>query len=82
MADRQRVRVGRTVTYQPTDAEASAGSDAAGALWPAVITLVNAQTGAVNLIVFRGSGVALAKTNVAQGSQKGAYSTRGLASAA
>lgn len=82
MTDRQRVRVGRSVTYSPTDAEAAAGGDASGALWPATVTLVNPVTATVNLIVFRADGTTLAKTAVSLGSQKGSYSTRGLANVA
>lgn len=79
--DRQRIRIGRTVTYSPTDAEATAGGGAAGDLWPALITYVNPD-GMVNIIAFRPSGTTLAKTSIALGAAKGTYSTRGIAAAA
>lgn len=77
MTTRARVRVGKMVTYRPTDAEASTGGDSAGALWPARITKVNATS--VNLFVHEADGTVIAKTSVSQGGAKGQYSFQGLA---
>jgi len=71
------VRVGKSVTYQPTDAEATAGGGSFGDYWPAKITLVAATT--VNLAVFRANGSMLAKTGVLRGGTKGTFGLQGLA---
>lgn len=72
MSDRQRVRVGRDVTYYPTDSEASTGNGAAGDAWSARITNVNSD-GTVNLAVFEADGGLIAKTDVERGGKKGQY---------
>lgn len=72
MSDRQRVRVGRDVTYYPTDSEASTGGGNDGDAWTARITAVN-NDGTVNLCVFEADGGVLAKTDVEQGGRKGQY---------
>lgn len=76
MANRQRVRVGREVSYFPTDAEASTGGDAAGVTWPATLAKVFAD-GTVNLNALQGDGVRLDVTGVAQGQRKGEFDLRG-----
>ena len=81
VTDRQRVRVGRDVAYQPTAAEAAAGGGAAGDIWSGRITAVNPD-GTVGLIVFKANGVVLSLTGVHQGSTAGTFSTRGLAAVA
>lgn len=79
MANRSRVRVGRKVTYFPTDAEATTGGGAAGDQWDATITAVNSDD-TVNLHVLEADGTVIAKTSVAKGTGKGAYHpTFGLA---
>jgi hypothetical protein len=75
---RSRFRPGRRVQYQPTDAEATTGSDVAGALWPATIVKVNAD-GTVNLHVHEADGTVIAKTSVSQGVGKGNFSFVGPA---
>ena len=80
MANRARVRVGRTVTYLPTDAEASTGNGNAGDEWPATITAV-ALDGTVNLSVHEADGGFIAKLAVAQGEQKGQFTLRAGAAA-
>lgn len=72
MGDRQRVRVGRQVTYRPTDGEASAGGGEAGDEWAALITRV-LDDGTVNLCVFEADGGVLAVTAVSQGQAKGTF---------
>jgi hypothetical protein len=69
--------VGRTVRYFPTDAEAAAGGDTAGAAWDATIVKVN-RDGTVNLHVLEGDGTTIAKTNVTQSDRKGGYAFRGV----
>jgi hypothetical protein len=76
MADRQRIRVGRDVSYFPTDAEASAGGGEAGDTWFARIAKVNAD-GSVNLNVIQGDGSELALTDIARGQRKGTFGLRG-----
>ena len=76
MADRQRIRVGRDVTYLPTDAEATTGGGDAGDQWPAKITDV-LPNGTVNLTVFETDGTLIAKTGVARGSRKGQFTLDG-----
>ena len=79
MTDRSRVRVGRDVTYFPTDAEAATGNGATGDQWPATITRVNADS-TVNLSVHEADGGFIAKLNVARGVGVGTYSAHsGLA---
>jgi len=70
--NRARVRVGRHVTYFPTDAEATAGGGNAGDRWPAVIADVN-STGTADMTVFRANGTTLAKTAVSRGQIKGTF---------
>lgn len=72
MANRTRVRVGRKVTYFPTDAQASTGNGSAGDQWPAVITRVLAD-GTVNLSVDEADGGVLAVTAISKGTTKGTY---------
>lgn len=72
MTTRTRVRVGRQVTYFPTDAQATAGGGASGDQWPAVIGNVNAD-GTVNLNVTEADGGTLAVTNIAQGTTAGTF---------
>ncbi len=76
MADRQRVRVGRGVTYFPTDAEASAGGSDDGAAWIATIGGVNSD-GSVNLNAIRGDGTELAFTDIPRGIRKGEFDLTG-----
>ncbi len=78
MTERYRVRVGREVTYFPTDAEAATGNGSAGDHWTATITNVNAD-GTVNLSVHEADGGFIAKTDVARGQNKGQFDLRGLA---
>jgi len=78
MADRQRIRVGREVTYRPTDAEATTGNGSAGDEWYGKITRVLAN-GTVNLHVLEADGTTLALTGVSQGARKGQFDLRGLA---
>jgi hypothetical protein len=76
---RNRLRVGRQVTYFPTDTEASTGNGSAGDQWPATITKVNSD-GTVNLSVHEADGGFIAKTSVVKGVGKGTFSpTFGLA---
>ena len=75
--NRAAVRVGRSVVYRPTDAEASTGGDNAGATWKAWITRVLAN-GTVNLHVLEGDGTTIAKTGVSRGERKGEFQTIGL----
>lgn len=72
MGDRSRVRVGRRVSYLPTDVEATAGGGNAGDEWAAKITAVNSD-GSVNLAVDEADGTSIAKTSVVKGEQKGQY---------
>lgn len=81
MTDRTRFRVGRDVTYRPTDAEATTGGGSAGDDWPAKITATNAD-GTVNLHVLEADGTTIAKTDVGQGQGKGQFDFRGLAAVA
>ena len=81
MAERYRVRVGREVSYFPTDAEATAGNGNAGDIWRATITAVNPD-GTVNLTVHEADGGIIAKTDVPRGQQKGQFDMRGLAAVA
>jgi hypothetical protein len=71
MANRTRVRVGREVTYLPTDGEAGGISDPGG--WVAKIVNVNVD-GSVDLHVVKGDGTSMAKTLVHRGAQQGNYS--------
>lgn len=73
MADRQRQRVGRTVAYFPTDAEASTGNGDAGDVWDAAITKTNPD-GTVNLHVKEADGGLLARTDVLRTNVKGGFS--------
>jgi hypothetical protein len=81
MADRNRIRVGRGVTYFPSDVEAAAGNGNAGDQWAATITAVNPD-GSANLNVLEADGGMLAKTDVSRGQQKGQFDVRGLAAIA
>ena len=72
---RVRFRVGREVTYFPTDAQAATGNDDAGAKWFARITKTNLD-GSVNLAVEEGDGGRLALTVISEGDRKGFYSFR------
>jgi hypothetical protein len=72
MADRQRVRVGRDVTYRPTDAEAATGNGEVDDEWHATISRVNAD-GTVNLSVLEADGGFIALTDIAQGQVKGTF---------
>jgi len=72
MTDRSRVRVGRRVSYRPTDAQAAAGNGSAGDVWAATITAVNAD-GTVGLHVLEADGGELALTAIGQGQAKGAF---------
>jgi hypothetical protein len=81
MVDRQRVRVGRNVTYRPTDAEAATGGGSVGDAWPAKITGV-AASGAVNLFVYETDGTAIALTGILRGQAKGTYDLTGLGDSA
>jgi len=76
MADRKRVRVGRAVTYFPTDAQAATGNGSAGDSWLATVTAV-AQTGLVNLSVHEADGGFIALTGIAQSGRKGGFATVG-----
>ena len=76
MADRQRIRVGRDVSYFATDAQAAAAGDDNGVTWPAIIAKVNSD-GTTNLQAVRGDGTDLALTAVAQGQSKGTFGLRG-----
>ena len=79
MANRQRIRVGREVSYFPTDAEATAGGGSAGDSWFARIALV-AQDGSANLNVVQSDGTELAVVAAARGQSKGQFDlTGGLA---
>lgn len=80
MASRARVRVGRQVTYLPTDGEATTGNGNAGDQWPATISAVNSD-GTVNLSVHEADGGFIAKTDVVKGSQKGQFMLSAGASA-
>lgn len=73
MSSRSKYRVGRDVTYYPTDAEATTGNGSAGDAWTARITAVNSDD-TVNLCVFEADGGVIAKTDVVNGSQKGQFS--------
>lgn len=77
--NRSRKRVGRSVTYLPTDAEATTGNGVAGDHWPATISAVNTVTGLVNLFVIEADGGIIAKTDVALGHQKGQFTYFGKA---
>ena len=72
MADRQRVRVGRDVTYFPTDAQVAAVTGTNGEAWSAKIAKVS--TTSVRLNATRSDGSVLALTSIAQGQRKGTYS--------
>ena len=75
MADRSRFRVGKTVGYIPTAAEASG---IAGDIWPATVGVVN-RDGTASLSITKGNGVMLAKTSVPRGNTAGTYDQlRGL----
>jgi hypothetical protein len=76
MADRQRIRVGREVSYFPTDAEAAAVGDGEGTTWPATIAKVNSD-GSASLQAVRGDGTDLALVAVAQGQGKGTFGLHG-----
>lgn len=73
MANRARIRVGATVAYLPTNAEATTGNGAAGDRWNAVVTAV-LPTGKVNLMVNEADGTLIAKTSVSKGESKGSFS--------
>ena len=73
MANRQRQRVGRTVDYFPTDAEAATGNGDVDDVWDATITAVN-DDGTANLQVKEADGGLLAKTDVSRSNEKGGYS--------
>jgi hypothetical protein len=73
MADRQRQRVGRSVAYFPTDAEAATGNDDVDAVWDASITGTNPD-GTVNLHIKEGDGGTIAKLNVERSNEKGGFS--------
>jgi len=72
MTDRKVVRVGRAVTYFPTDAQAATGNGQAGDSWRATITAV-AQTGLVNLSVHEADGGFIALTGIAETARKGGF---------
>lgn len=76
MATRERIRVGRSVRYFPTDAECTTAGVSAGAVWPAVIVGSSPTTAA--LFVMRGNGVALPKLAVTRSEVKGGYSLHGV----
>jgi hypothetical protein len=76
MADRQRVRVGRGVTYFPTDVEAAAAGDDNGASWPATIAKV-LPDGTANLRILSGDGAADPVLGVARGIRKGEFDLTG-----
>lgn len=69
---RSRFRVGREVTYFPTDAEAATGNGDAGDAWIAVVTRVNADD-TVNLNVKEADGGIVAVTNASRGVRKGEF---------
>lgn len=71
--NRARVRLGRRITYYPTDAQVATVSGSAGETWPAAIAKVNAD-GTVTLNAVRSNGTELAVTSVPQGQAKGAFS--------
>jgi hypothetical protein len=75
---RERQRVGRKVTYFPTDAEAVAGGGTEGDQWPATIS-DNNNDGSANLHVVEADGGTIALTSIAQGQRKGEWDFRGLA---
>jgi hypothetical protein len=77
MTDRSRIRVGREVTYRPTDAEAATGNDDNGALWKGTIAKVLAG-GAVNLHVIEGDGGTIAVAAVVESQQKGGFTLIGM----
>lgn len=72
---RARFRVGREVTYFPTDAEASAGGGSAGDAWFGRITKVNVDS-TVNIAVAEADGGALAKMNISRTQRKGGFDFR------
>lgn len=72
MTTRTRLRVGRQVTYFPTDAEAAAGGGVSGDEWPAIIANVNAD-GTANLNVTEADGGVLAVTSASQGTTQGRF---------
>ncbi len=80
MTSRQRIRVGRDVTYRPTDAEAAAGNGNSGDEWAATITGVSAD-GSANLSVHEADGGFIALTSVPRGQTKGSIDSYGQASA-
>jgi hypothetical protein len=67
---RNRVTVGRRVSYFPTDAEAATGNGDAGCTFPATITEINAD-GTVQLHVLEADGGFITKASVVIGTQKG-----------
>jgi hypothetical protein len=69
---RARFRVGREVTYYPTDAEAATGNGDAGDAWYATITKVNADD-TVNLNVKEADGGIVAVTDIPRGIRKGEF---------
>ncbi len=75
MSDRARQRVGRNVTYFPTDAEAAAGGGDADDEFHASIARSNPD-GTVNLHVVEADGGLLAKTDVEESNEKGGFSFR------
>lgn len=75
MSDRARQRVGRNVSYFPTDAEAATGNGDADDVWQAQITRSNPD-GTVNLHVLEADGGELAKTDVEESNEKGGFSFR------
>ena len=75
MADRQRIRVGRSCTYFPTAAEESAGGGSGP--FPATISDVLAA-GTVNLMVVEPDGTLIAKTAVSRGQSAGQFDLIGL----
>lgn len=81
MTDRTRFRVGRDVTYRPTDAEASTGNGSVGDEWRATITATNSD-GTVNLHVLEADGTTIAVADVVRGQGKGQFDFRGLAAVA
>ena len=76
MTDRQRIRVGRDVSYFPTDVEAAAGGAENGATWPAKITDV-ASDGSVNLFVYETDGGTIPLTGISRGQTKGTFDLLG-----
>lgn len=79
--NRQRVHVGRQVTYRPTDAQAAAGGGAIGDAWIGQITAVQA-TGTATVMVWQANGAALVQSAISRGSAKGTFDTYGAGSAA